>query len=99
MYLTMAFSLSVERPEVWDIDPMKEDGEVWRSIHAAMPQRLATHRRTLDIVDVDRLKLPSKRRAFVCNKRYELLRDRCMVRLDFSNLRVNRASVETAGAA
>lgn len=129
MYLTMPFSLSAAGAEVWDIDPIEEEGEVWRGIRAVMPQRFTTHSRAqefyfgddgllrrqdysldvaegvrvanyaLDIIDVDGLKLPSKRRAFICNKRYEPLRDRSMVRLDFSNLKVNRARSETAAAA
>jgi hypothetical protein len=53
----------------------------------------------LDIIDVEGLKLPSKRRAFICNKRYEPLRDQSMVRLDFSDLKVNKARSETAAAA
>jgi hypothetical protein len=42
-----------------------------------------------DIVDVNGIKLPSKRRAYGCNKKYEVLRDRLMVSLDFTSLRAN----------
>lgn len=42
----------------------------------------------LDIVDVNGFKLPSKRRAYLCNKRYEVLRDRLMIWIDMSNFRV-----------
>ena len=42
----------------------------------------------LDIVDVNGFKLPSKRRAYLCNKKYAVLRDRLIISLDMSNFRV-----------
>jgi hypothetical protein len=119
MYLTTPFSLAVEGAQVWDIDPLEEDGQIWRGIRVVMPPRFTTHSRaqeyffgddmllrrqdyTLDIaeglrvanyaqdiVDVNGIKLPSKRRAYRCNKKYEALRDKVMVSLDFTSLRAN----------
>src|SRR3546814_8317162 len=38
----------------------------------------------LDIVDVDGIRIASKRRAYLCNKTYDVLRDRLIIRLDRS---------------
>lgn len=40
------------------------------------------------IVDVDGLKIASKRRAYLCNKKYEVQRDRLIISLDLSNIRL-----------
>jgi hypothetical protein len=117
-YLTSPFSLAVEGAQVWDIEPLEKNGELWRGIRAVLPKRFATHSRaqefyfgddmllrrqdyTLDIaggfkvanyasefVDVKGLKLPSKRRAFLCNKKYDEQSEYPLVRLDMSNFRV-----------
>jgi hypothetical protein len=117
-YLTSPFSLAVERAQLWDIEPLEMNGELWRGIRAVLPERFATHSRaqefyfgddmllrrqdyTLDIaggfkvanyasefVDVTGLKLPSKRRAFLCNKKYDEQSDYPLVRLDMSNFRI-----------
>jgi hypothetical protein len=117
-YLTSPFSLSVEGTQIWDIEPLERNGELWRGIRAVLPDRFATHSRaqefyfgddmllrrqdyTLDIagafnvanyasefVDVKGLKLPSKRRAFLCDKKYGEQSDLALVRLDMSNFRV-----------
>src|SRR3546814_8411589 len=42
----------------------------------------------LDIVSVDGLKFASKRRAYMSNKKYEVLRDRLLIRLDLSNFQL-----------
>lgn len=119
MYLTTPFSLAVEGAQVWDIDPLEEDGETWRGIRVVMPPRFTTHSRAQeyffgddmllrrqdytvdilegirvanyaqDVVDVSRIKLPSRRRAYMCNKKYEVLHDKLMVSLDFTSLRAN----------
>jgi len=121
MYLTTPFSLAVEGAQVWDIDPLEEDGETWRGVRVVMPPRFTTHSRaqeyffgddmllrrqdyTLDIaeairianyaqdiVDVNGIKLPSKRRAYRCNKKYEVLRETVMVSLDFTTLCANES--------
>jgi hypothetical protein len=117
-YLTSPFSLTVEGAQVWDIEPLEENGEIWRGIRVALPSRFATHSRAqefyfgedmlvrrqdytldvaegvnianyaLDIIDVNGFKLPSKRRAYLCNKKYDVLRDRLIISLDMSNFRV-----------
>jgi hypothetical protein len=117
-YLTSPFALAVEETQVWDIEPLEKDGELWRGIRAVLPERFATHSRaqefyfgddmllrrqdyTLDIaggfkvanyasefIDLTGLKLPSKRRAFLCNKKYDEESDLPLVRLDMSNFRI-----------
>lgn len=116
-YLTSPFSFTVEGTQVWDIDPLEEDGETWQGLRVVLPTNYATHSRAqdfyfgddglmrrqdytldiagglrvanyaLDTVDVDGIKLASKRRAYMCNKRYEVLRDRLVISLDMSNMR------------
>src|SRR3546814_4255073 len=43
----------------------------------------------LDIVDVDGIRIASKRRAYLCNKTYDVLRDRLIIRLDLGNFQLN----------
>ena len=118
-YLTSPFSLAVEGAQVWDIDPLEDNGETWRGIRVVLPERFATHSRAqefyfgddrllrrqdytvdiasgfkvanyaLDIVDVDGLKLPSKRRGYMCNKKYDVPGGKALMSLDMSNFRVN----------
>ncbi|BAI94983.1 hypothetical protein Sj15T_28860 [Sphingobium sp. TA15] len=117
-YLTVPFSLAMPGVQVWDIDPLEEDGELWQGVRVVMPDEIATHSRAqefyfgddmlirrqdytldiagghrianyaLDIVSVDGLKFASKRRAYMCNKKYEVLRDRLLIRLDLSNFQL-----------
>lgn len=44
-YLTVPFSLAMPGAQVWDVEPLEEDGEVWRGIRAVMPEGIATHSR------------------------------------------------------
>lgn len=117
-YLTSPFSFVVDGAQIWDIDPLEDNGEIWRGIRVVLPSTFATHSRAqefyfgedmllrrqdytldvaeglnvanyaLDIVDADGFKLPSKRRAYLCNKKYDVLRDRLLISLDMSNFRV-----------
>lgn len=41
-----------------------------------------------DFVNVDGIKVASKRRAYLCDKHYKALRDRLIISLDFSNFHV-----------
>lgn len=118
-YCTIPFSLTMDGTQVWDIDPLEENGELWRGIRVAMPSRIAAHGRVqefyfgddmllrrqdytleiadgfnvanyaTDIIDVDGIKHPSKRRAYMCNKKYEVQKDRLMIWIDFSNFKLN----------
>lgn len=116
--LTTPFSFAMDGVQVWDVDPLEEEGEVWRGIRVVMPDGIATHSRAqefyfgedmllrrqdytldiaggfrianyaLDIVDVGGLKIASKWRAYLCNKKYEVQRDRLLLSLDLSNIRL-----------
>lgn len=118
-YLTALFSLALPGVQLWDIDPIEENGETWRGLRAVMPEGIATHSRAqefyfgadgllrrqdytldiadgsrianyaLDIVDVDGIRIASKRRAYLCNKTYDVLRDRLIIRLDLGNFQLN----------
>ena len=44
-YLTSPFSLAVEGAQVWDIEPLEKNGELWRGIRAVLPEWVATHSR------------------------------------------------------
>jgi hypothetical protein len=117
-YLTAPFSLAMPGVQLWDIDPIEENGELWRGMRAVMPEGFATHSRAQefyfgddmilrrqdytidiaggskvanyaqDVVEIDGIKIASKRRAYLCNKRYEVLWNRLMVRLELSNFRL-----------
>lgn len=117
-YLTVPFSLAMPGAQIWDIDPLEENGEIWRGVRVVMPDGIATHSRAqefyfgddglirrqdytldiaggfrianyaLDIVNVDGLHFASKRRAYMCNKKYDVLRDRLLIRLDLSHFQL-----------
>src|SRR3546814_15162215 len=44
-YLTAPFSLALPGVQLWDIDPIEENGETWRGLRAVMPEGIATHSR------------------------------------------------------
>lgn len=118
-YYNVPFILAMKEAQVWDIDPLEDEGELLRGIAVILPSRFATHSRvqefyfdkdmlirrqdyTLDIadapriahyaldnVDVDGFKVPTKRRAYLCNKRYEVQRDKLYISMDLSNFRLN----------
>src|SRR3546814_4992775 len=44
-YLTVPFSLTMPGVQVWDIDPLEEDGELWQGVRVVMPDEIATHSR------------------------------------------------------
>jgi hypothetical protein len=115
-YLTVPFSLAMEGVQVWDIDPIEDNGELWHGIRVVMPDRFATHSRaqefyfgddmllrrqdyTLDVADgfnaanyasevvcTSGISLATKRRAYMCNKSYRVLRDRLMIWIDMANI-------------
>lgn len=115
-YLTVPFSFALPGVAVHEIDPLEEDGEIWRGLRVVMPAGYATHSRAqdfyfgpdyllrrqdytldvadgcnvanyaLDIVEVQGLRLPSKRRAYRCDKAYNVQRDRLLIWIDLENI-------------
>src|SRR3546814_19974947 len=44
-YLTVPFSLTMPGGQVWDIDPLEADGELWQGVRVGLPDEIATHSR------------------------------------------------------
>jgi hypothetical protein len=115
-YLTTPFHLSMPDFVVEEIEPWREDDELWRGLRATYPRNIASHSRqqdfyfgpdfllrrhdyyveasggfagaqyVFDLVTVQGITLPTKRRAYMRNDHLLPIRDRLMVSIDVSHI-------------
>ena len=85
-YLTTPFHFAMPGFAVEEIEPWREDDELWRGLRARYPPTFAPAQYVFDSVTVQGITLPIKRRAYIRDERLLPIYDRLMASIDLSDI-------------